>query len=213
MVSCSAIMMTREEKCKKADKFLSMAALVENTNPQLAIKHTLDAIDLCPNGMKYAYLGILYKRLGNNEEANKNSEIALGMEPNNVFVLDRVAFLYYSSAKYNEAILLLGRALSIQPNDAFAREILATIYIIQRELKKGESELLKNILNNPNFALSYYTLGKLYMDELTDHEKAHEYLSKHLSLEKDHKAFSFMDAQKRLETLKNRMQILRKDKK
>ena len=112
-------------------------------------------------------------------------------------LLDRAAFCYYLQARYNDAILLLGRSLSNQPTDFVAREMLAQIYIVQRELRKGEDELLKNIRNNPNFSMSYYTLGKLYMDELSDYGKAHDYLDKYISMESNSNSFKLKDAKKR----------------
>ena len=210
IISCSTIMMSQDEKCKKADQLISMAGLVQNTNPKLTIKHTLDAIELCPNGVRYAYLSSVYLQMGKSEDALSASEIALRMEPNNPFVLDRAAFCYYGQARYNDAILLLGRSLSNQPTDFVAREMLARIYIVQRELRKGEDELLKNIRSNPNFSLSYYSLGKLYMDELSDYGKAHDYLDKYISMESNSNSFELKDAKKRIEILDSKMSETKK---
>lgn len=203
-VSCSTLRMSQAEKCKKADQLMGMAQLVQNTNPKLAIKHTIDAIELCPNGTRYAYLSLIYSQTGKSEESVRAAEIALRMEPNNPYVLDRAAFCYYLQNRYNDAILLFGRSLSIQPTGFFAREVLAQIYIVQRELRKAEDELLKNIRHNPNYPLSYYTLGKLYMDELTDFGKAHDYLDKYISIESNSDAFWLKDAKKRIELLDSR---------
>lgn len=211
IASCSSIMMSKEEKCKKADEIVRMAVSAENTNPELSIKHTLNAIELCPSAPTYAYLATLYmnNKTRNPEEAMKYADIALHEQPYNPFVLDRVAICYFGMAKYNDAMMLLGRSLNIQPNNPFDRFLLAEGYIIQRDFKKGEDELLKSIENSPNFELAYYTLGKLYMDEMTDFKKSHEYLSKYITLAKAVSTPMYFDAKKRIATLETKMPELK----
>ena len=204
--------MTQEEKCRKADRIMDMATTAQTTNAELAIKHTMNAIELCPSGIKYAYLSLFFTRTGAFEEAVKYGEVAVRYEPNNPAVLEKVAFNYYVMSRYNEAVQYLGKTLYVQPNNPLAREMLAEIYIMQRELKKGENELLKNIQSNPNYDMSYYSVGKLYMDELSDAKKAYEYFTKYIMLAPKSNTALLTEAKKRINILESRMPELKSKK-
>ncbi|MEW6214673.1 MAG: tetratricopeptide repeat protein [Nitrospirota bacterium] len=110
--------------------------------------------------------------------------------------------VYFKAGKHNDAIIMLGQALHLDPNHALARQVLGEVYLLQRELKKAEMEFLKNILNNPDFAKTYYFLGKLYMDELLDYERATEYLAKYKLLDLNNSFGYLDDTNKRLKKLK-----------
>lgn len=200
LMSC-ATPMSMEEKCKKADQYMDMARVAEPTNLNLAIKHTLEAVKLCPTGLKYAYMAKLDADKGYYDIAVKVAEAALKREPDDASVLTLVGQTYFKVGKNNEAIPVLGKALLYEPNNALARNTLATIYLIQRDFKKAENEFLKNTQNNPQYTISYYMLGKLYMDELDDQQKAYEYLSKFMALEKGYSAIT-KDARERINKLK-----------
>jgi tetratricopeptide (TPR) repeat protein len=120
-------------------------------------------------------------------------------------VLTLSSWAYVKAEKYNDAIALLGRALNYAPKDANARQSLAEIYLMQREMQKAEVEFLKNIQNNPTYSPSYYFVGKLYMDEYFDFEKANEYLSGYAILDMSNSYGLLPDTKKRLTELKSKI--------
>ena len=55
---------------------------------------------------------------GNQEEALRNLERAIDLDPRNVFVLQQTAISYDFLRRYADEEAMLDRALAIEPNDA-----------------------------------------------------------------------------------------------
>jgi len=201
-MSCATL--TQEQKCKRADDKMIEANRSAKTDLNLALKQASSAIELCPtNGGLFAYMATLQARKGLYKESAQSAEEALRLDPSNVNVLGPVSWAYFMAGKYDNAYPLLGRLLYLQPNDTAARQLLAEIYIIKRDFKNAETELLKNIKNAPNYQKSYYSLGKLYMDELLMNDEAYKYLSKFIFLDPEDRLGYLNDAKMRVEKVKS----------
>lgn len=200
LVAC-APRMTVQQKCFKSEEIMAAANATAATNVKSAIEQTQKAIELCPDGGKYGYLGTLEVRQGQFDKAFKYADEALKLQPNHPAVLDVVGWIYFAAGKYDESINFIGRALLYDPNNVRARMLLADIYIVKRDLTKAENEYLKVIQIEPSFATVYYNLGKLYMDELSKRDDAEALLSKYVSLNTANPQ-SVADARKRLDLIR-----------
>jgi len=207
LLSCaSGPKMTLKEKCSKVTKAREMAISVLAIDLTQAAKYATEAVRLCPNGINFAVAGYIDAKKGWLDLGVQMAREGWKLEPQNPDVLTYCGLTYAEAGKFDQAISFLGKALNYRPKDPLARETLAEIYIVRRELAKAEVELLKNINNNPTFPKSYYFLGKLYMDEMLEPEKAFNFLSKYLLLDAQNVYGYVEDTRRRLVELKQTMQ-------
>lgn len=65
--------------------------------------------------------GFIQHRQGKNEEALRNLQCALELDPRNLYTLQHMAVWYATLRRYTEEAAVLDRALAINPNDIFTR--------------------------------------------------------------------------------------------
>jgi tetratricopeptide (TPR) repeat protein len=196
---------TQEQLCIEAEKDKALAKTVLTYDKLQAVRYAMEAQKICPTPVNSAYLAFINSEAGMIDMGVLWAQHAMKQDSNNVEVLTLSSWAYVKAEKYNDAIALLGRALNYAPKDANARQSLAEIYLMQREMQKAEVEFLKNIQNNPTYSPSYYFVGKLYMDEYFDFEKANEYLSGYAILDMSNSYGLLPDTKKRLTELKSKI--------
>ena len=146
IVSCATKpKLTKQEKCKMADKKLDLAMSIEGTDDKLSLKYALESVLLCPSSSNCAYVAYLDAKRGWYKKAIQFADLALQGTPTDSKTLTYAAIAYGKAGEFSKATSTLGKALHFHPKDPFARQSLAEIYIMQREIKKAEIELLKNI--------------------------------------------------------------------
>ena len=86
-----------------------------------------------PNDSRVPELsGYIIRRQGKNEEAVKNLQRALELDPRNFFILEQIALSYQNLRRYPEMAAMLDRGLTIKPGDV---EIGVTRALVDLEWK------------------------------------------------------------------------------
>jgi TolB-like protein/Flp pilus assembly protein TadD len=86
------------------------------------------------NSEVFEYAGYIQRRQGRWEEATRNLERALELDPRNFFLLQQMALIYEAQRRYADQIRMYSRALTVTPGDAPTR-----IYRAEAELEwKGD---------------------------------------------------------------------------
>jgi serine/threonine protein kinase/TolB-like protein/Tfp pilus assembly protein PilF len=87
--------------------------------------------------------GYILRRRGQQEEALRNLERAVELDPRNLFILPEILYSYGSLRRYPEAIGALDRVLSIEPNNVQIRAYRALMYLIW----KADTRLLHQTID------------------------------------------------------------------
>ena len=82
------------------------------------------------NSEVFEYTGYIQRRQGRWEEATRNLERALELDPRNFFLLQQMALIYEAQRRYADQIRMYSRALTVTPGDAPTR-----IYRAEAELE------------------------------------------------------------------------------
>jgi tetratricopeptide (TPR) repeat protein len=82
-------------------------------------------------------LGIANQQMFLNEEARKDYEASLKLNPANPDVLNNLGTIYYSLKQYGSAERLYRKALKRNPQDAVIYKNLGTAYLAEHKMNKG----------------------------------------------------------------------------
>src|SRR6266704_4023587 len=72
-------------------------------------------------------IGYIVRRQGKNDEAIKNLQRALELDPRNFFILEQIALSYQNLRRYAEMTAMLDRGLAIKPGDLEIRTVRASV--------------------------------------------------------------------------------------
>lgn len=107
-----------------------------------------------PNDSRVPELsGYIVRRQGKNEEAIKNLQRALELDPRNFFILEQIALSYQNLRRYPEMAAMLDRGLTIKPGDAEIRVTRALVDLdwkadprpLHQLLQSLSSDAIKNV--------------------------------------------------------------------
>ena len=79
------------------------------------------------NAQIFLFLGLIDRRQGRWDEAIRNGEHALDLDPRNVDVIGDLGDTYFNLRRYKEAIAMANRALALEPRSAFLRSYPAWV--------------------------------------------------------------------------------------
>jgi len=113
-----------------------------------------------PNNVDvFLYTGLIDRREGRWEEATRNMERALELDPRNFFILQQLALAYVWQHRYADAARIYDRALTIVPADPNSRILRALVALDwQADIKPFQTTLSRLVAENPNVALDIDTL-------------------------------------------------------
>jgi tetratricopeptide (TPR) repeat protein len=113
-----------------------------------------------PNNVDvFLYTGLIDRREGRWEEATRNMERALELDPRNFFILQQLALAYSWQHRYGDAARTYDRALTIVPADPNSRIQQAQVALDWRaDIKPFQTTLAALTAENPNMALDVETL-------------------------------------------------------
>ena len=101
----------------------------------------------------FQYTGFIDRREGRWEEATRNLEQALELDPRNLFLLQQLALTYPPQRRYREETQIWDRMLTIVPGDPLTRISRALIaFQSQADLKPYVTTLTALIVENPSVA-------------------------------------------------------------
>lgn len=152
-----------------------------------AIKILKEQIIYFPNhSYLYSPLGFAYWLLGDLKSAEENFKKRIAVEPNLHIGYSDLGIFYYENKKYNDAILMLQKALELYPDNTYARLVLSLSYFktslpgqtgkfidSEKEFNSAE-EIIKN--KEKSTYKDYYYLSVYYNEVQKDCSKAKEYL-------------------------------------
>jgi TolB-like protein/class 3 adenylate cyclase/Flp pilus assembly protein TadD len=99
------------------------------------------------------YLGFIDRREGHWEEATRNMERALELDPHNFFIVQQLAYVYQWQRRYADEARTYDRALAIVPADPYTRNLLALVALDWRaDIKPFQTTLATLVAENPSVA-------------------------------------------------------------
>src|SRR5207245_1660513 len=105
------------------------------------------------NADVFRYTGMIDRREGHWEEATRNLERALELDPRNFFTLQQLALTYQSQRRYADEARTYDRALTIVPADPNSRMFRALVALDWRaDLKPFQVTLATLVAENPSVA-------------------------------------------------------------
>ncbi|PYI49365.1 MAG: hypothetical protein DMF10_01555, partial [Verrucomicrobia bacterium] len=121
----------------------------ERASSELAIaRRTL------PNDAEvFLYTGLIDRRQGHWNEATRNMERALELDPRNLFTLQQLALTYQTQHRYTDAARIYDSALRIVPGDPYTGVLRALVELDWRaDIKAFQATLAAVIAENPSAA-------------------------------------------------------------
>ena len=158
------LMKKEEEKFKNSPQFkFDYAMLSEKLGNSILSEQLLkEAIKLKPDfALAYNALGYSYADRGIKlDEAKKNIEIALSMQPRNHYILDSMGWVYFRLGDLNLALQFIRKAFALQEDPEIAAHLGEILW------KQGMIEEAKKILSNslkkyPNNTVIFETQNRL----------------------------------------------------
>jgi TolB-like protein/Tfp pilus assembly protein PilF len=105
------------------------------------------------NAEVFEYTGFIDRREGRWEEATRNLERALELDPRNFFILHQLAETYLPQRRYADEARTYDRALLIVPGDPVSRMLRAQVSLDWRaDIKPSQTMLAALIAENPSVA-------------------------------------------------------------
>jgi TolB-like protein/class 3 adenylate cyclase len=99
------------------------------------------------------YMGFIDRREGHWEEATRNMERALELDPRNFFILQQLALAYEWQHRYADEVRTYDRALMIVPADPYTRIVRARVALDWRaDIKPFQATLATLVAENPSVA-------------------------------------------------------------
>src|SRR5436190_8550362 len=111
------------------------------------------------NADVFQYTGLIDRREGRWEEATRNMERALELDPRNFFKLQQLAYNYQRQRRYADEARIYDRALTIVPGDPATRILRALIALDWRaDIKPFQTTLATLLAESPGLPLNIDTL-------------------------------------------------------
>jgi TolB-like protein/class 3 adenylate cyclase len=105
------------------------------------------------NADVFRYAGFIDRRQGRWDEATRNLERALELDPRNFFILQQLALTYHSQRRYADEARTYDRALAIVPGDPNTRILRALVALDWRaDIKPFQTMLATLVAENPRVA-------------------------------------------------------------
>ena len=102
----------------------------------------------------FRYTGMIDRREGHWDEATRNLERALELDPRNFFTLQQLALAYGWQHRYADEVRTYDRALAIMPGDPASRISLALVALDWRaDIKPFQATLATLVAENPGLPL------------------------------------------------------------
>lgn len=145
--------------------------LFENGDLDAALPLYKSLAEKMPISDHYYNLGIVYKKLGEFEAAEKAFISAQQLAPNDIDVLLRLAEVFHAQGATQKSIDMYQQVLDIQPNQVVALVKMGRAIYNQGEKKKGIYSLLNATELQPDFGEAWQVLGDLLYD-IGDYQNA-----------------------------------------
>ncbi len=137
-----------------------------------------DVVNKSPSKARAHYnLGRVYEVKGDSEEAVRQYEIALGLEPALVPALVNLGNIYGSQQRAEEAMSLFRRATELDPDDVLAHSNLGVVYAKKGWSTEAVSEFKAALRIRPGDAAAHNNLANVYSDSGYLDDAVREYVA------------------------------------
>ena len=172
--------------------------------PQTAIEYYNRADSMSPNNTQILYsLAYLYYTKGDIQQAKKYVDAAITADPQNTNAQQlkqhlslqdsnevmNQAVTYMNQGEYANAKKLMEKVVASNPNDFQAYYYLGHIAYATEKYEESTRNFMLAIKNNPNYALSYYSLGLAY-DKLREFNRSQLAYEQFLKMELDENKYT-----------------------
>ncbi len=172
--------------------------------PQTAIDYYNKADSMAPNNTQILYsLGYLYYTQGDIQQAKKYVDAAITADPQNTNAQQlkqhlslqdsnevmNQAVTFMNQGEYASAKKLMEKVVVSNPNDFQAYYYLGHIAYATEKYEDAARNFMMAIKNNPNYALSYYSLGLAY-DKLKEFNRSQLAYEQFLKIELDENKYT-----------------------
>lgn len=172
--------------------------------PQTAIEYYNRADSMSPNNTQILYsLAYLYYTKGDIQQAKKYVDAAIAADPQNANAQQlkqhlslqdsnevmNQAVTYMNQGEYANAKKLMEKVVASNPNDFQAYYYLGHIAYATEKYEESTRNFMMAIKNNPNYALSYYSLGLAY-DKLREYNRSQLAYEQFLKMELDENKYT-----------------------
>ena len=145
-----------DANCGEAHFALGLASIFFEQNWPVAKYHGLRAIECDPNFSPFRQVYAFYlSAVGRHDEALKEINRAVEMDPCSALALENAAFHYYLARRYEEALDYCARSLALVPDFAWTHLVAGMIHIQQGMLDKAVSGI------EPLRSFGFYSEGYL----------------------------------------------------
>ena len=172
--------------------------------PQTAIEYYNRADSMSPNNTQILYsLAYLYYTRGDIQQAKKYVDASIAADPQNANAQQlkqhlslqdsnevmNQAVTYMNQGEYANAKKLMEKVVASNPNDFQAYYYLGHIAYATEKYEESTRNFMMAIKNNPNYALSYYSLGLAY-DKLREFNRSQLAYEQFLKMELDENKYT-----------------------
>jgi tetratricopeptide (TPR) repeat protein len=130
---------------------------------ELALEHCKRAVELSELlAPAHATLGLIYKGTGRNEEATKEFQLALELDPANISTYRELATAYENQGRLLDAELTYQQAIDLNPDNCVSYSYLGVFYRYQGRYEDAAAQFRQAIQVNSMYAKGYRNLGGAY---------------------------------------------------
>ena len=137
---------------------------LENKTPQKAVEELKNILSIAKrdkNPHLHSLLAEKLEKIGKSEEAVKEYEKTLELDPDNQFALKQAGFALYKLKKYEKALPYLKEVFRNDPGDYYTRSVLMNIFKELNNEKEGIEFFKEIIENNSGFENLWGMVKKL----------------------------------------------------
>ena len=155
-----------------------------------AIEELGKVIAVAPSARTYAFLGLSYTHLGRFDEAKKNFQSALKLDPHNNFCLFHLGYIAERRGDAADAEAIFQKVLRANPDFPDALLELANLRIESKRYLEAVELLRRYVRVSPNPATGYYKLA-MAEKNLHETEAADQDLARFQALSKNARGSSY----------------------
>jgi tetratricopeptide (TPR) repeat protein len=171
----------------KAKEYMAMFKKLkaEDMDALKRVNETVNDLADMRKGAAETYLlaGQMYQAGGNLQKAEELLKKATTLDPNNILCLGKLASLYITTNRINDAIQQYNRISEIDPKDPICHLNIGILSIRLKQLGKAEKSFHKVIEVAPKFSGGYRELAQLYLRAGKGFPEARELAKKAVALE------------------------------
>jgi cytochrome c-type biogenesis protein CcmH/NrfG/predicted Zn-dependent protease len=150
----------------------------------LAEKAYLEAKSIADDSCAACGLGMTYNGLGRHDDAEKEFQRAMRLDPNDACAYAQSGTMHYDLGKYPQAIAAFKRAVTLWPSYG-SYMLLGNSHVFVREYEPAVDAYKKAIQLDPKRVRAHYQLGIAY-DYLQRYEESIKEYNEVVKLEPDH---------------------------